>query len=117
MAFWRRARAPGALSLDEFVGSGQERQASPLELDPRSGEWQRRLASFSLRKEPASTSELALPAFTLIRGGDQFERARRRSASPQVLIDAYQDQKLFLKAPRIAREEREAAQAGGVYAL
>lgn len=112
MPFWGRKRADE--SLDEFVGAGDERAPSLLDLSPRSKDWQQRLGAFSRQGAPPLTaSQLALPAFTLVRGGDLFERPKRelRRTDPQLLA-VYREKRLELVANGAARVEQEAAVEG-----
>lgn len=111
MPFWRKRGAGGAVSLDEFVGDGEARSADPFDVGSASKSWEKKLAS--LGKKASGRPDLALPAFSLIRGGDLFERPRaRRSRTDPELISAYADDNLTLDAKRVAREEREAALSG-----
>lgn len=111
---FRGARRPTGSSLDEFVGEGEARAASPLELDPRSKDWQRRLAALPKQARPPEPSDLALSAFTLIRGGDLFERAKARIARTDPrLLSAFAGGRIRLVPNGAEVSERDAA-VGGV---
>jgi hypothetical protein len=100
-------------SLDEFVGEGEERAASPLDINPKSKDWQARLAKMSKSATLPSAAELSLTAFTLIRGGDLFERTGGKPArSAPALVDTYADERLRLVANRAAATEKDAAMSG-----
>jgi hypothetical protein len=80
------------ISLDEFVGPGEERSPSLFEASvPR---------------------ELALTAFTLLRGGDLFERKLKPARTDAALVSKYAAEKLRLHAKRIAKPEQDAAMDG-----
>lgn len=112
MPLWRRARS-GPLELDEFIGEGAERAATPLDLRPGHGDWQAALAKLNRGAPPKSAAELALPAFSLVRGGDLFEAPRRaRRATPAALLDAYVGSHLRLERNRVAADVAEAAVFG-----
>lgn len=109
MVFWRRDRrtAP-VVSLDEFVGGGDERAATPLDLGKG---WQERLAAAT--KKPPGPADLALPAFSLVRGGDLFEAPKRaRTRTDADLLSNYREQRLKLVANGAASPERDAAMQG-----
>lgn len=117
MPFWGKGRASSgsargageAVSVDEFVAGGEARTATPLELGKG---WEQRLSA--LTKVAAAPLDLALPAFTLIRGGDLYEppKARARVKTDAGLLDRYQELGLGFVANGVAREERDAARAG-----
>lgn len=112
MPFWRR-RDAGPLSLDEFVDGGQERAATPLDLRPGQGNWQSALAKLGRGTTPKTAAELALPAFSLVRGGDLFEApSRKRVATPQGLLDGYAGSHLRLERNRVDPEVADAAMQG-----
>lgn len=105
-------------SLDEFVGEGEERSASCLELfatAPGAKDWQKKLASMSKATVLPAASELTLSAFSLIRGGDLFERSgpAKILKTPPALLETYADQQLRLVKNGAAKAECEAA-VGGV---
>jgi hypothetical protein len=76
-------------SLDEFVGTGEERSPSLFEADiPR---------------------ELALNAFSLLRGGDLFERKQKPPRTDAALVSQYAGSNLRLHAKKIAKPEQDAA--------
>lgn len=79
-------------SLDEFIGPGEERSPTLF--------------------EPSIPPELALPAFTLLRGGDLFERKGKPPRTAPALVSEYAGDKMRIEAKRIAREERDAALEG-----
>ena len=86
-------------SDDEFLG-GSDRAPSPLDL---TGRWQEKLARLS--KGPLDASHLALPAFTLLRGGDLFEGKKHPGPTPEPLLSAYEREQL-----RLERQQRRAAE-------
>jgi hypothetical protein len=103
-------------SLDEFVDGGEERDATPLNLASGSGgtkDWQKKLASIAKTETLPAQSELALPAFTLVRGGDLFERAPgvRKRTEPQ-LLDLYVEARMKLVMNGAAQPERDTALGG-----
>jgi hypothetical protein len=98
-----------SVSLDEFVGGGEERSASPFDVGAQARNWEKRLSS--LGKKPPSPLDLALPAFSLVRGGDLFERKTKPARTEASLVSAYVDENLIVDA-KAAREEREAALGG-----
>lgn len=79
-------------SLDEFVGPGEERSPSLF--------------------EASIPPELALSAFSLLRGGDLFEQKQKPKPTDPSLVSEYVDQKLCLHAKKIAKPEKEAALEG-----
>jgi hypothetical protein len=81
-----------ARSLDEFVGPGEERSPSVF--------------------EASIPKELALSAFSLLRGGDLFERKQKPARTDPSLVSQYAAEKLKLHAKRIAKSEQEAAVEG-----
>ncbi len=107
-----RARPKGTISFDELL-EGEDRAAEPLDLAPeRARDWQKKLAEISRQKVEAP--ELALPAFTLVRGGDLFERAKAKApvrGVPGELSTALES-RLRLVPNRAPAEERDAAWAG-----
>lgn len=112
MPVGRGRRAIGS-SLDEFVGEGEERAASPLQLDPRSKDWQTRLAALAKQAKPPAPGDLALSAFTLIRGGDLFERQNARVGRTEPsLLSAFAGGRIHLVANEASAAERDAALAG-----
>lgn len=111
MPFWRRRGAEGPTSLDEFVGDGEARSADPFDVSTAAKSWEKKLAS--LGKQSTGRPDLALPAFSLIRGGDMFERPRgRKPHTDPELVSTYAAENLRIDAKRISKEEREAALAG-----
>jgi hypothetical protein len=78
-------------SLDEFIG-GEERSPSLFEAD--------------------IPKELALPAFSLLRGGDLFLSNKKPPATESALVDRYAGEKLKLHAKRIAKPEQDGAFEG-----
>ena len=113
------ARPRGPISFDELL-EGEDRAAEPLDLAPEQArDWQKKLAEIS--KQKVEAPELALPAFTLVRGGDLFERAPAKAApatkrgAPAELLTALQSRLRFVPG-RAAAEERDAA-LGGTLAL
>lgn len=113
MPWWSRAARGGGgpASIDEFLPDGERRAATPLELGAGKG-WESRLSALT-RKAP-EPRDLALPAFTLIRGGDLYEPPAKsaRPKTDDALLDRYQEHALGFIAQGIAREERDAARAG-----
>lgn len=104
----------GSASLDEFVGSGEERAASQLDLAAGARAWQERLARLGRVSEGPASAELHLGAFSLVRGGDLFERRAKR-AQPRTscdLLDQFTDVQIRLSAHRAAAPERDAALDG-----
>lgn len=104
------------LSLDEFVGKGEARAATPLDLGAGSRtakDWQKRLGELSKREGLPEAREIVLSAFTLVRGGDLFERpsAERARSSPE-LVALFAGERLRLIANRAAAPEKDAAMAG-----
>lgn len=112
MPFWR-AKAAGPLSLDEFIGDGDARAASPLDLRPGHGDWQKALAKLS-GEAPKTARELALPAFSLVRGGDLFEspRGKSRRSTGSELLDLYLSKRLKVRANGLKGEVVDAAVQG-----
>lgn len=109
--FWRRRKSTdgAGFSLDEYLGEGENaRAASPLEL----ARWQERLSK--LTSNPLTPRDLALPAFSLVRGGDLYEppkSATRTKTSPE-LVDTYADQRLRLAKTKTSTELSDAALEG-----
>jgi hypothetical protein len=103
-------------SNDEFLGDGEERAASCLELFatvPGAKDWQKKLAELSKTTVLPAASELTLSAFSLIRGGDLFERTGAKIAkTPASLLETYADKQLRLVKNGAAKEEQEAAMRG-----
>lgn len=98
-----------APALDEFIG-GDNRQAAPLDLS-RPKDWQAQLATIS--KAPPPLDALALPAFSLLRGGDLFERPKAKippRTAPELLL-AWRG-RLQVVPNKVAATECEAAQNG-----
>lgn len=115
MPFWRRKKAgttPAGLSLDEFVGDGAGRDATPLDLARDPSKWQSKLAALTDHKP--ERRELALTAFTLIRGGDMFERAKGRSPprTSDGLIEAFEARQLRLHENKLDGEVQDLAMQG-----
>jgi hypothetical protein len=79
-------------SLDEFVGPGEERSPSVF--------------------ESSIPKELALSAFSLLRGGDLFERKQKPPRTEPALVSRYAGEKLKLFAKRIAKPEQDGAMEG-----
>lgn len=93
-------------SLDEFVG-GEDRSAAPLEVR---GDWAAKLSAIT--REKPGASDLALPAFSLVRGGDLFEAPqKKREPTPGTLIDTYRA-RVDLVHNKCAATERDAAMLG-----
>jgi hypothetical protein len=109
--FWRKAPAAQGCSLDEFLDSapGEARAASPLDLGRG---WQERLAAVT--KAPPAPMDLALPAFSLVRGGDLYEapRASTKKRTEPALVASYEAERLVLEPNGAAGPEREAAVRG-----
>ena len=103
--------APGGFSLDEFIDGSDGREASPLELARDPSRWQRELADVLKRAQP-ERRELALSAFTLLRGGDLFERARPPSRTEQHVLDTFSSERIRLRANGAAAEIQDAAMQG-----
>ncbi len=95
MPFWRRRTNP-ATSLDEFVGRGADRAADPIDLAVAAKQWE---AKIGARKR--GPSPLAISAFSLIRGGDLFERKGKPARSDPALIDRYAKEQLVVHANRV----------------
>ena len=89
-------------SLDEFIGEGGDDDRAPSLLDLNAGsvkarDWQKRLAEISKATTLPNAIELSLTAFTLIRGGDLFERTGGKPArTPPPLVETYTEQRLKL---------------------
>jgi hypothetical protein len=68
--------------IDEFLDGGDPRSADPFDLMVQARVWSERLGSRGLSRdqEGVDTTALQLPAFTLLRDGDLFERSA--SAKP-----------------------------------
>ncbi len=113
MPFWRK-KSSGPLSLDEFSADGPQRCASPLDLRPGQGNWQKALAQLGRGEVPKTARELALPAFSLVRGGDLFEppSRARRVPTPSKLLERYAQSHLRLSAKGIDQEVQDAAMQG-----
>ena len=113
MPLWRR-RAAGEVSLDEFAEGGEERAATPLDLRPGQGNWQAALAKLGKGAPPKTAAELALPAFSLVRGGDLFEApTRKRLPTPAELLETYAGSHLRVERTRVTvRARRKVAAAG-----
>jgi hypothetical protein len=110
MPLWGPRRAsPQPASVDEFLAEGTPRAATPLALGR---DWQARLAA--LTRTPAQPADLALPAFTLLRGGDLYEPPRRavRLRTEPALLARYEEVALTWAPTRVAPEVRAAARAG-----
>lgn len=108
-----KKRSSAGHSLDEFVG-GEDRSAAPLELGTR--DWQNKLAKIT--NQTPGASDLALPAFTLIRGGDLFEAPKKaRAPTPKTLLETYREKHLKLIPNRCAQPERDAALQGSLRVL
>ena len=125
MPFWSRQKGPapavqrGPYAVDEFVGDGGDRIACPLDLEPgpRAREWQQRLAG--LTRSTVTPADLALSAFTLIRGGDLYQ-GPKRAARPRTdpgLLATYQQERISLVPNGAAAPEREAALQGSLRVL
>lgn len=102
-------------SLDEFLGEGEDRVATPLDLapSPNAKNWQKRLAEVSKTAALPQANELSLTAFTLIRGGDLFERTGPKPArSAKPLLETYASERLKLIANRAAKTEQDTAFSG-----
>lgn len=96
--------------LDEFVhGSGEARGATPLSLGR---DWQERLSK--LTKTTPSAQDLALTAFTLIRGGDLYQPSKKKPRIPTepALVDRYRELRLRLVANRVGKTEQALATSG-----
>lgn len=93
-------------SDDELLG-GSDRAASPLDL---TGRWQEKLARLS--KGPLDATQVALPAFTLLRGGDLFEGKKHPGPTPPELLSAYEREQLRMERNRVAGPEHDAAIPG-----
>jgi hypothetical protein len=111
MAFWRRS--PASASLDEFVGDGEERAATPLDLSPKSKDWQKRLGVLAKTATPPTASDLALTAFSLVRGGDLFERPKKKKErTPPKLVETYASEQLRIERNGVARDVEDTATRG-----
>ncbi len=115
--FGRRAPpSPSGGAIDEFLGDGEVRAATPLELDPASSRWMERLARTPAA--PGSVQEarraLALPAFSLLSGGDLFESSprARRPRTERALLDRFLGEQLRPVPTRASNEASDAAHAG-----
>lgn len=98
-------------SLDEFIGDQDGRDASPLELSRDAKTWQTRLSEIASVNRPASA--VSLSAFTLIRGGDLFERTGSRpTATDPELLQKYQQQRLIKGSSKIGTKSYEHAVQG-----
>ena len=98
MAIWpwksKAQSSTAEVSLDEFLGEGEGRDASPLEFARDNQAWQKRLASVT--KQTVEQRALQLTAFSLIRGGDLFERSgvKKHTATDSNLLENYAAQRL-----------------------
>jgi hypothetical protein len=109
-------RSGSAVSLDEFLGEGEDRSPSLLDLGAGSRtakDWQKRLAEIAKRDALPEANELALPAFTLVRGGDLFERpTTKQTKSDPKLLSLYAGERLKLVSNKAAEPERDSALSG-----
>ncbi len=109
--FKKKDKEPAGVSLDEFLGDGESRAASPFEINPKDRHWQARLAK--LPAPVKSASELSLPAFFLIRDGDMFEASGARAVkTSDALLDTYFDERLRFSKKGVAKAEIQLAQDG-----
>jgi hypothetical protein len=107
--FWRRRTGHDqAHPLDEFVGDGADRAAETIDLAVAARKWEQKVGAAAKR----GPSALALPAFTILRGGDLFERTGKPKRSDPTLLDRYHDENLRLSHNKVAKAEREAAMQG-----
>jgi len=115
--FGRRAgskasrQATGSFSLDEFVDGSKGREATPLELARDPSSWQKKLAE-TLKRDQPQQRELALPAFTLLRGGDLFERTRPPPHTEPQAVDTYAAERIQLRSNGADAEVEGAAMQG-----
>lgn len=95
--------------IDEFVGTGEARNATPLELGRG---WEARLSA--LTNKTAQPLDVSLPAFTLIKGGDLFQPSKKKPRLPTEpeLLDRYKELRLRLIHNKVSATERETAMAG-----
>lgn len=97
--------------MDEFLGEKDGRDASPLELSRDSNAWQKKLSDIASVQRP--TSAISLSAFTLIRGGDLFERTGKKPAGATTeLLQKYQDKRIVRGPSKVAAESYEHAVQG-----
>ena len=107
---FRRKKRRGPVSLDEFVGDGEGRSADLFDVSAGAKHWQAKLASMG--KKPPGRLDLALSAFSLIRGGDLFERPnKKKSRTDPELIETYKKENLIIEA-NVDRAVRDAAVDG-----
>lgn len=97
--------------MDEFEG-GADRAAAPFDLTTGRARWQEQLSRTG--KTAATPMDLALPAFSLVRGGDLFERSSNKKPprTSRELLDAWAGQQLQLAGPKVDAEVRDAAVQG-----
>ncbi len=107
MPFWRRRTNPST-SLDEFVGDGADRAAEPIDLAVAAKRWEDRVGA-AKRRGP---SPLAISAFSLIRGGDLFERKGTPPRSDERLLARYEEERLVVHANRVKSSTVDAAKQG-----
>jgi len=97
--------------MDEFLGEQSGRDASPLELSRDSTAWQKKLSVIASVKQPASA--VGLSAFTLIRGGDLFERTGKKpTGTTRELLRKYQEKRIIKGPSKVASESYESALHG-----
>ena len=100
------------LSLDEFLGDGETRDASPLDLSAQSKNWQKALGQVT--KKTVEQRALNLTAFSLIRGGDLFERtgAKKHEKTTKQMIDAYCTKKIIPRRNSVSQDVMDVAIKG-----
>lgn len=107
MPLWRRRSTP-ATSLDEFVKGGADRAADPIDLAVAAKRWEQKVGAVR-RSGP---SPLGISAFSLIRGGDRFERTSKPPRTEAELLARYADEQLDLQTNRVPADVADAAIAG-----
>ena len=120
MAIWPSKKSKTSherrISLDEFLGEDDGREASPLDFVRDSEAWQKRLAATTGQRAEKTEAQraLQLTAFSLIRGGDLFERSgsKKHEATDADLLRKYSDERLRPVANQLSPELMDTAIAG-----
>lgn len=112
MPIWRRRTNP-TTSLDEFVGSGADRAADPIDLSVAAKRWEEKVGVAKKR----GPSPLAISAFSLIRGGDLFERKGTLPRSDASLLARYAKEQLVVHANRVKASTVDTAVQGVLQVL
>ena len=116
MGWWpwnnKDTKEPATLSLDEFLGDGESRDASPLDISSSSKNWQSKLSKVT--EQSVEQRALQLTAFSLIRGGDLFERTgkQKHEKTSRALLEAYCAKKLLPQKNSVSSETMDVAIKG-----